>query len=88
MRREFTIEPADWAELVRLSHEALNMPVMALSLADGLAGRDFASQAREAVMRVWSRLGRKYGFHEDTTEPVNESERRISAIVREPDSAF
>jgi len=49
-------------ELIDLTHRAEQTPVIALSLADGLSGRDFSAQAWENVRARWHELGRKYGF--------------------------
>ena len=79
MRQNFTISEEDWAELLRLSGEAHRTPVMALSLADGLAGRDFASLARQRVLDHWNEIGRRLGFKGETTEPVDQARRIVSA---------
>ena len=79
MRQTYTINEDDWAEVLRLSQEAHRTPVIALSLADGLAGRDFASMARERVYAKWSEIGARMGFRSETVEPVDQERRMISA---------
>lgn len=49
--------------LIDLTHKAEQTPVIAMSLADGLSGRDFSAQAWENVRAKWQELGRKYGFN-------------------------
>jgi len=56
------LEQDDLKELLRLNDEASNTPVIALSLADGLAGRDFASLAWNRVRDKWEEFGKKYDF--------------------------
>jgi hypothetical protein len=75
----FTIDEADWNELMRLSREAQDAPVMALSSADALSGRDFAGAARERVYSYWRELGCKYGFDASEIRPVDEKRRIIAA---------
>ena len=82
MRQHYTISDEDWAELVRLSQEAHRTPVIALSLADGLAGRDFASMARQRVLDHWTEIGRRLGFDGMTVEPIDEVMRIVSAEAR------
>ena len=52
-------------ELLRLYHTARTTPVIALSVADGLAGNDFASIANRTFQSYWAELGTKYGFDPD-----------------------
>lgn len=49
-------------ELLTLTEEAQNTPVMAMSVQDGMEGRDFATQAWNKVRAKWDELGKKYGF--------------------------
>ena len=49
-------------ELLNLTEKAQNTPVMAMSVEDGLEGRDFATQAWDKVRAKWEELGKKYGF--------------------------
>lgn len=79
MPQEYVLEPEEWAELIRLSSITHETPVMALSVADGLAGRDFHSMAREAVMRYWRVLGAKYRFAPETAGPNDDVRRAIFA---------
>lgn len=81
MRKTFTISEEDWAKLMEMSKTAHSTPVIALSVADGLAGRDFASMARKRVLNLWKEMGKKYGFDGDTVEPIGESERTVSAVA-------
>ena len=68
---QFMIEQEDWDQLIELSKQARNAPVMVMSLADGLAGRDFANLARERVFAFWRKLGRKYGFDGSDVKPIS-----------------
>ncbi len=56
------LDKQELEELMRLTHEARNTPVIALSLAAGLRGEDFSSQAWQRVRNKWEELGKKYGF--------------------------
>ena len=76
---QFKISDEDWNAITELSREARNTPVMALSVADGLAGRDFASMARERVFSKWHEIGRKMGFDSSDIIPVDEKNRIIEA---------
>lgn len=49
-------------ELLDLTNKAQNTPVIAMSLRDGLEGRDFATQAWDKVRAKWGELGKRYGF--------------------------
>lgn len=80
-RKQFQIEAQDWEELFRLSREAVETPVIAMSVGDGLAGRDFASMARERVMGKWRELGKKYGFDWETVSPVDQDKGIVSAVA-------
>ncbi len=79
MKKIFTLSQADWDGLAKLSKEARDTPVMALSTADALAGRDFASLARQRVMDRWDELGKKYGFKPNGLRPIDEAARKIEA---------
>lgn len=76
---KYVIEQADWDRLMELSAAAHRTPVIALSVADGIAGRDFASLAHERVMAHWRELAKKYGFRYETVRPCSESERSVFA---------
>lgn len=52
-------------ELLRLYYSARTTPVISLSVADGLAGNDFASIANRTFQSYWAELGTKYGFNPD-----------------------
>lgn len=58
----------DRQELVKLYHEAQTTPVMALSAADMMGGRDWASQAWDCVREKMDELGKKYGYNPHTVE--------------------
>ena len=77
--KNFTIDEADWGELTRLSIEARNTPVIAMGMAEGVAGRDWASQAAERVFEKWRELGSKYGFDASEIVPVDERRRIVAA---------
>ncbi len=50
-------------ELMELYKTAQNTPVIALSVADGIAGRDFASQARQRFEYKWAEIAKRHGAH-------------------------
>lgn len=52
----------DLKELLELTRKAETTPVIALSLKDGLEGRDWSALAWDKVRDKWHELGRKYGF--------------------------
>lgn len=52
----------DLDELIELNRKAQSTPVVAMSLADGLAGEDWSAQAWDRVRGKWQELGKKYGF--------------------------
>lgn len=77
--KKFTLSKEDWDKLMELSKEARSTPVIALSVADGLAGRDFASRAHDNVYDYWYEMGLKYGFNSHTIKPLSEENRTIMA---------
>jgi len=54
----------DVRELKVLADKAYDTPVMAMTVADGLAGRDFASLARERLFKACHQLALKHGLPE------------------------
>jgi hypothetical protein len=56
------ISEEDCQQLKELHHRAMSTPVIATSVAEGLAGNDWASQAWRRVARFQETLGQKYGF--------------------------
>ena len=66
-----TLQPDDLQRLLHLTDEAKRTPVIALSMRDGLAGRDFASLAWDRVREYWKELGEKYGFNPEEVEGVH-----------------
>ena len=78
-RQQYQISEQDWQHLIKCSQSARSAPVMALSIADGLAGNDFSSIAYRNVYEAWKALGRKYGFDGTDVEPVDEQQRCVSA---------
>ena len=79
MKRRFTIDEADWKHLIELCVTARNTPVIALSVGDGLSGRDFATLARKRIFDFWIELGGKYGFDGNDVTPVDEANRVVEA---------
>jgi hypothetical protein len=75
----FTINEADWNELLRFSAEARRTPVIALTVADGLAGNDFSAIAHRRVEAKWKEIGDRMGFDWTQVEPIDESGRVIQA---------
>lgn len=65
------LEPSDLEELLDLNDKATNTPVIALSVKDGLEGRDFASTAWKRVREKWEELGRKYGFNPESVRGID-----------------
>ena len=59
---EIRLEPSDLKELLELTRSARRTPVIAMSLKDGLEGRDFAAHAWDRVRAKWYELGKKYNF--------------------------
>ncbi len=57
------LEVSEREELSRLYQVANTPPVIAFSLADGLAERDLASLAHELFWNYCAQLGEKYGFN-------------------------
>lgn len=69
MSKEYKLSDEDFADLKRLSEEARKTPVMALSLKDGLEGRDFASIALERVHAKWGEIANKMGVKYGSIRP-------------------
>ena len=65
------LEKADLDKLVELTKEAQQTPVIAMSMADGLAGRDWATLAWDRVRGKWAELGKKYGFDPTRVKGIN-----------------
>lgn len=61
----------DLVELLSLTKRAETIPVIALSLEDGLEGRDFSSQAWNSVRDKWLELGKKYGFEPSQVKGIS-----------------
>ena len=57
-------------ELQDLYHTAQNTPVIAMSVKDGLEGRDWSTQAWNRVREYMDFLGKKYGY-DPATHAVN-----------------
>ena len=75
----YEIPQEDWDEVMRLSKEAARTPVIAMSVKDGMEGRDFASMARERVYSKWREIGDMLGFDGSSVSPVDESRRLVRA---------
>jgi hypothetical protein len=58
--RTVTLTKEEHDKLVELYERAQTTPVIALSVADGLAGRDFATLAWNRVQEYMDKLGAKY----------------------------
>ena len=63
-----TLTKEEHEELTNLYHEAQTTPVIALSCADMLSGRDWASQAWDRVRAKMDELGKKYGYNPKTAQ--------------------
>ncbi len=57
-------------KLLKCNDDTGNVPVMALSVADGLAGRDFASLARNDLMEYWEEVGKKHEFNPEDVRGI------------------
>ena len=66
--KTFTLSDEEHKKLLELYQRAENTPVMAMSVADGLAGRDFASTAWNEVRNFMDELGKKYGYKAQTAQ--------------------
>ncbi len=60
-------------KILKLNDEANNAPVMTLSVADGLAGRDFASLARNDLREYWIEIGKKYNFDPENVRGIEKA---------------
>ena len=60
-------------KILKLNDRANNTPVIALSVADGLAGRDFASLARNDLREYWLELGKKYNFNPENVRGIEKA---------------
>ena len=58
------VDAEELKELSKLAKAAANMPVMALSVRDGLEGRDFAATARERMMKRCHEIALAHGLPE------------------------
>jgi len=74
---EVTQEECD--KLTRLYKQAEDTPVMALSVKDGLEGRDFASQAWNLVREYMDALAKKYNY-DPQKYGINRKTREIIPI--------
>lgn len=72
------LAPEDLEELIRVTREAEKTPVIAMSLSDGLEGRDFATRAWNKVRDKWEELGKKYGFCPGRVKGIN---TRTGAVI-------
>lgn len=64
-------------KLLDLTHEAETTPVIALSLEDGLRGKDWSAQAWDRVRDNWKELGKKYGFEPSQVKGIDSSTREV-----------
>ena len=58
-------------KILELNDRANNTPVMVLSTAQGLAGKDFAKLAVEDLREYWIELGKKYDFNPEDTKGID-----------------
>jgi len=61
MGEKLTVE--ELKELMELYKIARTTPVIALSVADGIAGKDFASQAYKRFEDRWAEIAKYHGAH-------------------------
>ena len=71
----------DLQELLKLTNEAQNTPVVCMSVAQGLRGEDWASQVWERVREKWHELGKKYGFDPTTIKGVDTETGEVKRIT-------
>ena len=55
------LTPEELEELIELYKNARNTPVIALSVADGISGNDFASRAYKRFEDRWAEIARLHG---------------------------
>ena len=69
------------SKLVSLFKRAQNTPVIAMSVQDGLEGKDFASLAWDDVRKYYDELAKKYDF-DVTKKCINQKTREIIDIPK------
>ena len=60
-------------KILQLNDRANNTPVMTLSVEQGLAGRDFASLARNDLREYWEELGKKHSFNPENVRGIEKA---------------
>ncbi len=66
--KQVTLEEADFKKLVELYTKAQRTPMIAMSVADGIAGRDWSTMAWNEVRAFMDQLGKKYGYKPQTAQ--------------------
>ena len=66
---KITLEEA--CKLKDLHTYAASVPVIAMSVRDGVEGNDFSSIAWKSAMKYWEDLGSKYGFDPEKVKGIN-----------------
>ncbi len=71
---EFTLTKEEHKELIEAYETSEATPVIALTIAEGIGGRDFATIAQDRLRSMMEKLGKKYGYKPETG--------KISSLVR------
>lgn len=65
------ISKEELKELMDLTQEAQNTPVIGFSMKQMIEGDDWASRAWKLVRAKWDELGKKYGFSPMEVQGIN-----------------
>lgn len=65
MREKIFLSAPELSNLMALYNQAQQTPVIALSMKDGLAGDDWASQAWKRFKDEWEAIATKHGVSKD-----------------------
>lgn len=65
------LQPEELKKLIDLTKEAETTPVIAMSMRDGMEGRDLATLAWDRVRDYWRELGAKYGFDSQNVRGIS-----------------
>ena len=72
------ISKEELKELLDLTTEAQNTPVIGFSMKQMIEGEDWASQAWKRVRAKWNELGEKYGFNPKEVQGINTQTGEVS----------
>lgn len=65
------LELDELKKLLELTDRATNMPVIAMSVEDGIKGMDWATLAWNNVRDYWQELGKKYNFNPEHVRGID-----------------